>query len=96
MRLIDADALFEQMKRRKEFVGRPSDPVCLVEDAPTIDAEQVSVFKVLERISTAYWGKQMFFMQDSGTVYDRYHGEYVTLEQAIERFVQYIAEDGID
>lgn len=50
-------------------------------------------FEVLERISTAYWGKQMFFMQDSGTVYDRYHGEYVTLEQAIERFVQCIAED---
>ena len=40
-RLIDADALFEQMKHRKEFVGRPSDPVCLVEDAPTIDAAPV-------------------------------------------------------
>ena len=36
MRLIDADALLEQMKRRKDYVGRPSDPVCLVEDAPTI------------------------------------------------------------
>ena len=37
MRLIDGDALMEQMKCRK-YVGRPSDPVCLVEDAPTIDA----------------------------------------------------------
>lgn len=34
-RLIDADVLLEQMRRRKEYVGRPSDPVCLVEDAPT-------------------------------------------------------------
>lgn len=41
MRPIDGDALIEQMKRRKEFVGRPSDPVCLVEDAPTIDAVPV-------------------------------------------------------
>ena len=41
MRLIDADALMEQMKRRKDFVGRPSDPVCLVEDAPTIEAEPI-------------------------------------------------------
>lgn len=41
MRLIDADALLEQMKHRNEFVGRPSDPVCLVEDAPTIDAVPV-------------------------------------------------------
>lgn len=36
MRPIDADVLLEQMKHRKEYVGRPSDPVCLVEDAPTI------------------------------------------------------------
>ena len=36
MRLIDGDALLEQMKHRKEYVGRPSDPVCLVEDAPTV------------------------------------------------------------
>lgn len=41
MRPIDGDALIEQMKRRKDFVGRPSDPVCLVEDAPTIEAEPV-------------------------------------------------------
>lgn len=40
-RLIDADALLEQMKHRKEYVGRPSDPVCLVEDAPTVDAVPV-------------------------------------------------------
>ena len=36
MRVIDADVLLEQMKHRKEYVGRPSDPVCLVEDAPTV------------------------------------------------------------
>ena len=41
MRLIDADALLEQMKRRKDYIGRPSDPVCLVEDAPTVDAVPV-------------------------------------------------------
>lgn len=36
MRLIDADALLEKMKHRKEYVSRPSDPICLVEDAPTV------------------------------------------------------------
>ena len=41
MRLVDADPLLEQMKRRKDYVGRPSDPVCLVEDAPTVDAVPV-------------------------------------------------------
>lgn len=41
MRLIDADMLLEQMKHRRDYVGRPSDAVCLVEDAPTIEAEPV-------------------------------------------------------
>lgn len=36
MRPIDADVLLEKMKRRRDFVGRASDPVCLVEDAPTV------------------------------------------------------------
>lgn len=35
-RMIDGDALLEKMKHRREYVGRPSDPVCLVEDAPTV------------------------------------------------------------
>lgn len=35
MRLIDADKLLEKMEHRRDYVGRPSDPVCLVEDAPT-------------------------------------------------------------
>ena len=52
MRLIDADVLTEQMKRRKEFVGRASDPVCLVEDAPTIEAEPVRHGHWIENFGT--------------------------------------------
>lgn len=52
MRLIDADALLEQMKHRKEYVGRPSDPVCLVEDAPTIPA--VPLDKLCEWLAERY------------------------------------------
>ena len=35
-RLIDADALADQMAERRSYVGRLSDPLCLIEDAPTI------------------------------------------------------------
>lgn len=35
-RLIDADALREQMAERHHYFGRLSDPLCLIEDAPTI------------------------------------------------------------
>lgn len=38
---IDADALLAQMKDRRFYVGRRSDPVCLVEDAPAADVEPV-------------------------------------------------------
>ena len=35
-RLVDADKLEDDMKARKAFFGRKSDPQCLVEDAVTI------------------------------------------------------------
>lgn len=35
-RLVDADKLADDMKTRKAFFGRRSDPQCLVEDAPII------------------------------------------------------------
>ena len=41
MRLIDADALMEKMKHRWERFGRESDCICLIEDAPTIEAVPV-------------------------------------------------------
>ena len=37
IRPIDGNELLEQMKHRKDYVGRLSDPICLVQDAPTID-----------------------------------------------------------
>ena len=35
-RLVDANKLADDMKARKAFFGRMSDPQCLVDDAPTI------------------------------------------------------------
>lgn len=40
-RLIDADALKEKFKVRHWIVGRDSDPDCLLDDAPAVDAVQV-------------------------------------------------------
>ena len=37
MHLIDIDILSEQMKHRRNYVGRLSDSVCLIEDAPIIE-----------------------------------------------------------
>ena len=39
MRLIDADVLLERIEHRNDYIGGWSDPVYLVKDAPTIEAE---------------------------------------------------------
>lgn len=50
-------------------------------------------FEVLDRLSTAHYGKQMFFMQDDGKVYDRNGYDYITLETAINRMAKILMLD---
>lgn len=47
-RLIDANALMEKMKHRWERFGRESDCICLIEDAPTIEAVPLSWWNELK------------------------------------------------
>lgn len=54
MRPIDGDALLKQMKHRKEYVGRLSDPVCLVEDAPTINTDTDVRMMTLDELTEIY------------------------------------------
>ena len=50
-------------------------------------------FDVLDQISSSYWGKRMYFLQDNGMVYDRYNADYITLEMAVQRFAKMISEE---
>lgn len=56
--------------------------------------EKLTPFDVLEIISSAYGGKQIFFQQNNGTIYDRYKGDYVTLEEAVYRMARMVGDDG--
>ena len=38
---INADELLEQMKDRRFYVGRRSDPICIIEDTPAAAVEPV-------------------------------------------------------
>ena len=51
-----------------------------------------SAWDVFETITTAFDGKQTFFRQDSGTVYDRYSGDYCTFDEAVQRFARRVAQ----
>lgn len=50
-------------------------------------------FDVLDAISCAYDGKQIFFQQENGMIYDRYEAEYVTLEEAVYRMARRVSCD---
>ena len=45
-------------------------------------------------LSSAWWGKQYYFMQDNGLVYSRDSCKYMTVEQAYAEFAKRIGDDG--
>ena len=50
--------------------------------------DNLTSFDILNRLSSAYWGKQMYFLQEDGMIYDRHENKYITLEQAVTNFEQ--------
>lgn len=50
---------------------------------------------MFDLISSAYYGKGMYFKQDNGTVYSRHSGEYMTVDEAIREFISLINEENI-
>lgn len=58
MKLIEADVLLEKMKHRRDYVGRPSDPVCLIEDAPIIDAKPVRHGRWIKMTEAPEWDQK--------------------------------------
>lgn len=45
-------------------------------------------------LSSAFWGKQYYFMQDNGIVYSRDSGKYMTFSDAVNEFLDRIGDDG--
>lgn len=45
-------------------------------------------------LSTGYWGKQYYFLQDDGRVYSRQSGRYMAFDDAVVEFAIQIGDDG--
>ena len=45
-------------------------------------------------LSSAWHGKQYYFLQDNGWVYSRKSCQYMTVKQAYEEFAKEIGDDG--
>lgn len=99
MRPIDADALVDQLEREAADEWNRNTPTnwanafCVfvdrLDEAPAIDAE----WELFQRITDAYYDKQMFFLQDDGSVYDREEAVYhSSTDAAIDAFIRRISE----
>lgn len=56
--------------------------------------DDLTPFDVLEIISSSYAGKQIFFQEKSGIIYDRYNSDHITLEESVHRMAKLVGDDG--
>ena len=52
-----------------------------------------SRWELFDDLSTAYYGKQMYGLNDDGTVYSRYSCDTMSFEQAVDEFRRLIADE---
>lgn len=45
-------------------------------------------------LSSAWWGKQYYFLQDNGIAYSRKRGKYMSRDEAYIEFANEIRDDG--
>lgn len=74
-----------------------------IRSVPTADAVEIKKegeWEMFDLISSAYYGKRMYFKQDNGIVYSRYSCKYMSVDEAILEFVSLIdgteEDDGRD
>lgn len=95
-RYIDADAL----EKRLEHLWNISDDSDFANkevwhalaEAPTIDVpdRKVGEWDMFDLISSAYYGKRMYFKEDNDIVYSRYSCKYMTVDEALREFISLI------
>lgn len=54
---------------------------------------ELSRWELFDDLSTAYYGKQMYGLNDDGTVYSRYSCDTMSFEQAVDEFRRLIADE---
>ena len=84
-----------QTLRKLAQAYNPSVADVMKEAADRLEAPGNAEWDVFETITSAYGGKQIFFKENNGIIYDRYKGEYITFEEAIIRFCKLIGDDGV-
>lgn len=66
----------------------------VIEELPTIDIPERKddAWNMFELVTSVYYGKQYYFLQDDGLVYSRASYKYMTEDAAIDEFLDAIGE----
>lgn len=59
---------------------------------PDIDVVQLAKFEMFDRITSVWYGKRIFFMQDDGMVYSKIDCDMITFDQAVDEFCSILSE----
>ena len=91
-RYIDADDYIKYCEEK--WIPLNVDAVKAQPTADVVEIKKDGEWEMFDLISSAYYGKGMYFKQDNGIVYSRYSNNYMSVDEAIREFVSLI--DGSD
>ena len=82
----------------KKILGNPSNYTfgfySLLNDALAyIQQLEACRWELFDDLSTAYYGKQMYGLNDDGTVYSRYSCDTMPFERAVDEFRRLISDE---
>lgn len=60
-----------------------------------VEERKKGEWDMFDLISSAWYGKAMYFKQDNDMVYSRHSGKYMTVDEAIREFISLIDEENI-
>lgn len=89
---MTTDELIREL-RQTATNASPSLHRLLCAAADRLEESNDAAWDVFEAITSAYGGKQIFFREKNGTVYDRYNSEYITFDEAMNRFCRLVGDE---
>jgi len=104
MRLIDADKMREEVRASDAVLYERRGVINLIEQQPTALRLKKAMtntrdyrageYEMFVRMTTSYFGKPMYFLQDDGMVFSKVSCMYMTAAEAYEEFEGWLSVYG--
>ena len=95
------DLIYKQdaMNEISRFVGYLDNDMILrlrvaINRLPAVKQKSDGAWEMFELITSAFYGKQYYFLEDCGLVYSRASAKHMSMDDAVSEFVNMIGWDG--